>query len=334
MNAPRGRFVLAFAAVTLAGCVRGVAPTRPAMPASSADDRIAAPAADPMTGSRLGARGPERMPIAIGDRWVYTRVYQLSVIAPNGQKRTFFVTHGTITVAMGCVDTMPSGIYAFQHAVEVQNFSNVSNTSVSWTDLREDRTGLYEIKPPNDAVPSCFDASFADARSGARPVTAGPAATTAFDRLPVSGDRAKRERWHGAIRELTRRAEELDRPKRVRPGSRSGEAQLLAYPLHVGQHWSFVDDATGHVLAAHVAAHENCEVPAGRWPAARVVTQWAGHAGVRDTVESWYGSAGLLRYRYHLETAGDPGDPTFVMENEQQLIRVSLPDAPGPRHGH
>jgi hypothetical protein len=160
------------------------------------------------------------------------------------------------------------------------------------------------------------------------------AASTALGRLPLPDDPARRARWRGAIQELTRRAEALERPTHVRPGSRGGEAQLLAYPLHVGQHWSFVDDATRHLLAARVIAHETCSVPAGRWPAARVAMQWVGHGGARDTIESWYGSAGLLRYRYHIQTAGDPGDPTFVMENEQRLMRVSLGDDPGRgRHG-
>lgn len=309
----------------LAGCVRETVPTGPAAPT----DAIAA--RDRGMDAAFGATGPDGVPLAVGNRWVYRRTYRLTVLPPNAPSHVVFELSGSIALTLGCLDTTATGIYAFENAVEIQRFDNVANTSVSWRDLRQDRRGLYEIVPAKTEVPSCPELPLAP--TGPGPITADPDRIVAMAAaaLPATLEPAERTRALALIGRLARRAAELDRPRRS-IGPRGEELMRLAYPLRPGRRWSYDDPELQTTVEARVTGREPCTVPAGTWKATRIEHSWVGRSAPTDTIESWYGPAGLLRYRYRL-VAGDPGRTRYITENEQQLVRVHLADGAGALAG-
>ncbi|MFI5372900.1 MAG: hypothetical protein ACHQ52_15200, partial [Candidatus Eisenbacteria bacterium] len=225
-----------------------------------------------------------------------------------------FDSHGTVTVTNGCPDTQPSGAYVFQTALEVLFIGNISNTSTSWIDLRQDARGLYGVKPPSDAIPSCGEAAVLLAGSAPTP---DAIASQALARLPARITGEERARMSATILDLARGAAAFEGRLRGRPGPREGEAQLLAYPLHPGQRWSYAAPGTDHLFNARVTGFGRYTVPAGSWRATRVTAVWVdGGPGYHD--DSWYAEVGLLRAHHHQEGNG------VIFEGDQVLTQVDL----------
>lgn len=320
------RFPIA-AALTLAmaaGCVRGTLPTNPAADASRAPNLVSSNAADQECLRGVGP-GPGRVPIALGDEWIYDRVYTVYAVSPTGQRSAMLGYHSEITDFMVCADTLPSGAYVFRRSTE-DPLDPPGATTFTWVGERQDLRGLYELDVAINNAPAC-DPTPPMARIAASPGEFGARmAAAAIAQLPAGLDAGARIRLGAEIRRLTARAAALEAAMRPRGGVRPGEIQRLAYPLNVGRHWYVRNQPPDLVLTSQVLAHEPCVVPAGRWPAARVGLVWVGTSGPNDVIDSWYGRPGLLRFRYHLEGAPDPVTGTIVIENDQRLTRVSLGD--------
>ena len=113
-------------------------------------------------------------------------------------------------------------------------------------------------------------------------------------------------------------ADEVPLPRAPGPGA--SEGQLLAFPLHPGQSWTYAEPATGHIFDARVTGLGSCTVPAGTWRAIQVTSVWRdGGPGYRD--DAWYGNVGLLRTHHHQE------GPNVIFESEMVLTAVDLVDA-------
>ncbi|MFI5372901.1 MAG: hypothetical protein ACHQ52_15205 [Candidatus Eisenbacteria bacterium] len=315
----------ALALSMVAGCVRGTMPTNPddvSRTPSAVSVRAAFPDRPHTTDP-----GHDRMPIALGDEWIYDRVYHVYSVSPSGDRTSMFAYHSQMTDFMVCADSLPSGAYAFRRSTEVP-INPPGATTYTWVGNRQDRRGLYEpdvsiMDPPACDQPPPARITTSPAELGAR------MADAAIARLPAGLDAAARIRVGNEIRRLSARAAAFEAAMGPHGGVRPGEIQRLAYPLNVGRSWYVRNQPPDLVLTSEVLAHETCEVPAGRWPTARIGLVWVGSFGPNDVAELWYGKTGLLRFRYHFEGAPDPVAGTTVIENDQRLTHVSLSDDDG-----
>jgi hypothetical protein len=322
------RFPIAatLALAVVAGCVRGSVPTSPADDASRAPILASSNAADQDCLRGVGP-GPGRVPIALGDEWIYDRVYNVYSVSPNGERTLMLGYHSVITDLMVCADTLPGGTYVFRRSTEVP-IDPPGATTHTWVGERQDMRGLYELDVAITSPPACDAMPSPLARGAMSPVESGQRlASAAIARLPAGLDAATRARLVDEIRRLTARGADLEAALRPRGGLRPGEIQRLAYPLNVGRKWYVRNEPPDLVLTSQVLAHEPCVVPAGRWPAARVSLVWVGTFGPNDVADQWYGRPGLLRFRYHFEGTPDPVTGNIVIENDQRLTHLSIDDA-------
>ncbi len=83
------------------------------------------------------------------------------------------------------------------------------------------------------------------------------------------------------------------------------ETRLLAYPLHVGTKWAMVESSRLKITAT-VEGMDVLNLPAGRFPAWRIHV-----SGGTPEYTVWYGRAGYLALKQHLDT-GPPPDARHI----------------------
>jgi hypothetical protein len=265
---------------------------------------------------------PSRVPMALGDTWVYDRDYVVYQVSENGDRTPVFTAHSTITDFMVCADSVNGNRYAYRRSTEV---SPESGTYLSWVGQRQDLRGLYELDVNITEPPACDPQMPAAIRRGVATDFGARVANAAIARLPAGPQGVTNEGMIHAVRSLVTRAARFEESMRPRGGIRTGEIQRLGYPLRVGQQWYVRNQPPDLVITSKVLAHEVCVVPAGSWPAAKVDLVWTNVFGPNDRAASWYGKPGLLRFQYHFEGSSTPGGPNdLVIENDQRLTHFDL----------
>jgi hypothetical protein len=92
------------------------------------------------------------------------------------------------------------------------------------------------------------------------------------------------------------------------------QTRLLAFPVHRGAKW-VIDKARR--ITAEVEAREVVETPAGRFPAWRMRVRYGGHLPDEQAFV-WYGGAGYLGGRVHLQFEKPDGRGGRIVTTEDQ----------------
>jgi hypothetical protein len=193
--------------------------------------------------------------------------------------------------------------------------------TVTWSRLRQDRTGLYaadvDASEPPSAVGSPSTSSIRTLATERLATTFGSA--LAAKGVPQAAIERLQERWENA-----RAAVRGSRTALTRGGGPlGGELTWLQYPLRPGTGWDIRSDFP---WPAHVDRIEVLYTPAGRMPAYRIETDPFGTTvGQGEWIRLWYGRSGYLGYSIHLvEPLTSQGDAYTVIDDSMFLTAVHL----------
>ena len=267
---------------TFAGCARQ------ARLATAPDhDRAAAPSVANSSSAASGSR--EFYPLEIGNHWVYEETDTFGVTPDTGPPMgPFFQAQNRDVVLTGTMS-----IDGMDYVVQRERTTDPSvpgNFAESNFLYRQDRSGLY----------------VADTLVQGRPFMGAEALSALRGRLEQSGwDAARRRSVDRALAQLANKLARLTPGAFGAVGTRSSsdspplsEAKLLAYPLHPGASW---DVRTEIRFFNTVEALEQLDLPVGRLRSWRIDEDIESFGPPGDVVKLWYGPAGFLQLRAHLE---------------------------------
>jgi len=262
-------------------------------------------------------------PLAVGNRWHLSRVFTLDYHGLGADT----IRTSTDRVNIG-TETRSDRTYFVEEETSTQD-SRPGEVFQSWSRYRQDRSGLYypdvcTCEPP--VLDTAGDRLLP--RAVASPVPAmgnigmglsrrvAPKDQEAFDRALIELS-SRMDRMRSAIARSTQAlAGTSGRPG----GADSGEVALLRYPLHVGESWQIRPDFD---LIWTVEGVERLETPAGGFPAYRIGVS-VPQGGPEDFARIWFGRAGQLAYRIHIEvTEGYPG-AGWTADETEMVDRLSI----------
>jgi hypothetical protein len=268
------------------------------------------------------SRGHGFYPLQIGNRWAYRSVIKFILTDASGPHPPD-VVNSRIERELTGTTKLFGRTYVIEEARYFTEGSPSPNTSATF--FRQDPAGLYEadVPPPNPGAVagrtseelSALDAHGRDyiARTVANPEHRA-AFETAWAQLSSRLDLALHIRASApATATDSRRGGVLDH-----------EITRLRYPLFPGQQWTI---RPSPFFGSLVEAHETVALPAGRFPGYRIRIS-SEFFGPNDAVKFWYGRAGLLRDRVHVESVAtdENGNPigTAIVEQEDELVRLDI----------
>ena len=257
--------------------------------------------------SAFGARAQEPngfFPLQIGNRWHSIAENRAGRIPPDGGPvnelvyltETFRFLEGT--------ETINGTSY-----VVAQDSTNRLGSSfppvVNWIRYRQDRSGLYEADVAANIPPVLNEGEVTASGAGVTPEADGGGMPSGLVYgIPENELAAYQEAW-AKIAERVATIRSMGRMLALpgganRPGGvLAGELTRLAYPLRPGQTW-VVRSEPNFIFTSEVEANETIDVPAGRFPSSRIRID-NNLLGPNDRVHIWFGRAGILAFRYHVE---------------------------------
>src|SRR5262245_7884453 len=250
------------------------------------------------------------IPLAVGNRWEYHNRFRYAVTTPDGPQppETFenpWVAEITGTAHIGERD----------YFLQSEGDPHEAHVGDPFR-VRQDRSGLFELDPP-DAVARPADA-------------AADAFATEFSAYVDRAvqDAGQREAFRHAAASVAAKVAAIRSAMAGAPqagaGADPGEITMLRYPLSVGARWIVRDSPR---FARVVVARERVQVPLRTFVAWKV-RGTSELFGPDDRVFFWYSSAGLLRFRYHV--VGEATDTfgnvigTAVSDFDQSLTGLRL----------
>ncbi len=269
-----------------------------------------APAASVATSravSAFGARAQEPngyFPLQIGNRWHSISETRAGRIPPDGGPVDELAYFTDIFRFLEGTETIDGTSYVVEQDSTNQQGSSFGPV-VNWIRYRQDLSGLYEADVAANIPPVLNDGQFTAGGAGVTPESDGGGMPSGLVYgVPESELGAYQEAW-AKLMERTATIRSLGRTLALpggarRPGGvKAGELTRLAYPLHPGQSW-IIRSEPGFVFTSEVEANETIDVPAGRFPSSRIRID-NNLFGPNDRVHLWFGRAGILAFRYHVE---------------------------------
>lgn len=313
----RSSLLVALLALVSIGCSRN-APNAPA--ASVAMSQAV---------SAFGARAQEPngyFPLRIGNRWHSIAETRAGRIPPDGGPVDELAYFTDIFRFLKGTETIDGTSYVVEQDSTNQQGSSFGPV-VNWIRYRQDRSGLYEADVAANIPPVLNEGQFTGSGAGITPESDGGGMMSGLVYgVPENELAAYQEAWAktaervATIRSMGRK---LALPGGAnRPGGvRAGELTRLAYPLHPGQSW-IIRSEPDLVFTSQVEANETIDVPAGRFPSSRIRIDNS-VLGPNDRVHIWFGRAGILAFRYHVEVPiVDPegnSHGAFLVEYDETL---------------
>jgi hypothetical protein len=328
-------FVLALAAVAIAGLILAGCGERAVTTAPDGDGLRAGAATDqrldPWSTREAPHVGVGRgfYPLAIGNLWHHRRDFVDRFYDEAGTLLESTSMRIDIEREIECLSPLGGRDYYFEHVTEHHTMDSGPETYQYWIAYRQDRGGLYEYESTFSSSPC----GFGDSPAASLEVQAPSSARS------MASDHSKWKARFGAgylahARKVAMVNRFLAAPgigsgtRRTTPGPGANEILRLAYPLHPGAHWTVVDIGDGAVLRAVVEARDVIGTAAGPEPGWRIRYDWSGLLGPDDRVHVWYGPGGFLALRAHLVSGGtdDSGNPigTVVTDIDERLVDKRL----------
>jgi hypothetical protein len=274
--------------LALAGCASPLAPDRASL--REPEPSIALPIGHP------GAADPKGgfYPLRLGNRWDYAISNTMTLVAPDAppQPTTWA---GTMHRELICTERIGGLEYFVEQGLVV--YDN-ARTTPQWIRYRQDAKGLFEADVALSTAPACATVS---------PAVSGRPWSPASEVASLTRDRSERVRaaFEAAALRLEgrlRQIETLARSTSLAGGAStadgtSPELVRLSYPLVAGTRWFIRTDPPFEAIAERF---EMVHVRAGSLMGWRIRIVPPG-LGERDRVYVWYGRAGYLGLRAHVE---------------------------------
>ncbi len=270
--------------VLVAGCAGDPSPSSPGSSAGTPSDL----AGTGVEIRALGGRGPGLVPLGPDYRWTYAG----EAVFDTGGEVLRIPRTETHTI-IGTENRSGRDYWLLEKVIDEEGYGE----TIQWLRLRQDRSGLYEADVRLDEPP--FDARVVANRGDV-------AAEAAWNRVAASIDAPARAAYRRAWEELIEKRAFIRSLAgdavaagfgRDRGGPADGELTRLAYPLHPGRDWIIREDP---LFTSRVEAMEVLKLAPGRIPAWRVRVE-SELFGPDDEVFIWYGRAGYVGLRAHVE---------------------------------
>lgn len=259
-------------------------------------------------------------PLQVGNHWHYANVFRMDT---DGDGLPPEVSRSTTDVEL--IGTRE--LLGREYFVQEERFLEEGGTDPirSRYLYRQDRSGLYEADAPggtapglSTSAPAAYAALLARASDYVRRTIAEPARRAAYEAALRQALARLGETRHASPAATGPRHDRRD------GGPQENEITILRYPLHRGQSWTIRTDP---FFSARVERKKVFRLPAGRFNGFRIAVT-SELFGPYDRVVEWYGHAGFLGLRAHLEIEGtDPnGQPEerMIIEQEQTLDGLDL----------
>ena len=263
-------------------------------------------------------RGSSFYPLAIGNQWTYSIRSRSTIVTEAGAQPPVVTQSPWIASITGTAvtDTRTYFIQAEYDPRVVGPGPGPASTIL----MREDRSGLYEADQFIRATPTALRPTAATQwRASMDPAIAGTTQSAAFARAAdVIAARLDLVMGGG-----------MGRPSPGGPDP--GEISMLRYPLRPGAHWVVRNSP---LFTRTVVDRVVARLPAG------VFDSWKLRGdselfGSTDRVHFWYGRAGLLRIRIHVEAEAtdEAGNSVgrLIVDQDQVLTALTL-HRPGDPH--
>ena len=270
-----------------------------------------------------GFGGGSFYPLGFGDRWQYQGTLSLVSYGayPGPQGDTLAQLEFTEEHRIVGAEDREGWRYQVREERIVEP-GTAGGETVSWSRLRQDRSGLYAADIDVTEPPTASGVA-----GSVPPAEAAAMAPEASLRATLAGGGIAGEPVTRLLKRLkiARAAARAGSGPRVGSGAASeSELTWLRYPPHPGSAWDIRPDFP---WPARVDRIEILDTPAGRMPAYRIETDPFGSTvGDGEWVRLWYGRSGYMGYSIHLV---EPWTTTSVVVTDEQMLLVGTNARPG-----